>query len=75
MGHNDNSKYCGSKDEFYKKMLEEHNRYITMKNPKGIKKYYINLEELNSFMDCEESYINRYTEEYEEPKDKEEELE
>ena len=73
MEYNDNGKYKGNRDEFYKKITEDHNSYIIIKSPCNIKKFYINLKGLKDFLSIEEIFINKYSEDYVEPTENEEE--
>jgi hypothetical protein len=76
MAHNDNSKYAGRKEEFYNKISEDHVHYISKKSPKGIHKYYINLEELYKYHEIDDNeFVNKYHKNYTPPEDIDEEEE
>ena len=54
MIENDNGKYKGKADEFHKKILEDHHRYVTLKKS-NVLCYNINLEALFNNMDMDDT--------------------
>ena len=74
MAHNENTKYTGKREEFYKKISEDHSLYVISKIPSGVKKYYINLSEMKKHFDIDGDYVNRYTKDYKTPSDSDDEV-